>query len=158
MKRTNLMMLASMSAIILFTGCDSVNKVEDYAQKFEPKMEKIERHLENIEKQLEKVEVKKGRPCDHVSVLESLKDLMDENSDGEYQVDRSHIVNWDYNSIGRYTCKAKVKKISEKNPLGKKISSFTSAAYGLSDGGWVHYSTYITTDEYSFYVTLKSGQ
>jgi len=152
MKKT-LLLTAALGTMLLYTGCDSVDKAEAH-------MEKIEAKLESIEKQLAKeqsTEVKKGVPCDNTFALQSLKNLMDKHSDGEYEIDLNNIVVWDYNPVGRYNCRAKVKKISDKNPLGKKIDSYMSSLlYGLSDGGWVHYHTYITTaDENNFYVGLK---
>jgi hypothetical protein len=91
-----------------------------------------------------------------MAALETLKSLMDKNSDGDYTIDTDNIVIWDYNPVGRYQCRAKVKKVGDKNPLGKDINSFMSTLYGLKEGGWVHYHTYITTaDENNFYVSLK---
>jgi len=148
--RTQLWLAFIVGAGMSLTGCDSVDKAEAYAQK-------MEKSLVNIERKLEKLgeKPKKGIACDNGLALETLKSLMDKNSDGEYAVDKQNIVIWDYNSVGRYTCKVKVKKIADKNPLGKDINAFLSKLYGLHDGGWVHYHTYITTqDENNFYVGI----
>jgi len=146
----------AMAAMILFGGCDSIDKVETHVQKIEDQLKNMEAHLALMEKRAEKNEGKKGIPCDNTSALETLKSLMDKNSDAEYVVDTKNIVIWEYNPVGRYQCRAKVKKVGDKNPLGKEINIFMSTLYGLKEGGWIHYQTYITTaDESNFYVTLQ---
>ncbi len=153
------MTLAVLAASMIFmSGCDSVDKAEAHVLKIEKGLAAIEKKLSVMEQQQKSTGAQKGITCDNASALETLKSLMDKNSDGEYEVDKANIVVWDYNPVGRYTCRAKVKKIGEKNPLGKEISSMMSGMiYGLSDGGWVHYHTYITTkDEDNFYVGLDT--
>ena len=143
---------AAVMAICFLTACDSTEKDETYMQKCEQQLEDINSHLAALERQK-----KKGFSCENAAVLKALKQLIDKNADANYIVDRSNIVIWDYNPVGRYDCRAKVKKVGNRNPLGKKINPFISnTRYGLKDGGWVYYHTYITTkDNDKFYVGIK---
>ena len=96
---------------------------------------------------------KKGIGCDNKKVTEVLEGLLQKNGDAVYKVDTANIIVWDYNDVGRYTCKAKIIKTGEKSK--SEIAPYLSLAYGIKDGGWVNYHTYITTaDSSMFYVGL----
>jgi len=128
-------------AATFFTGCET-----------EEKLNKIENSLEVL------VERKKGVSCEDEAALEVLKSIVDKKFNGNFEIEKNNIVVWDYNAVGRYTCKAKIKKIGEskkktelskdKNVAMLSVMSqmFAPAQYGIgADGGWIHYYTYVTT-------------
>jgi hypothetical protein len=129
---------------LFFTGCET-----------EDKLNKIS---ENIEKLTQVKSVNKGVSCDDESALEVLKSIVDKKFNGDFEIEKNNIVVWDYNEVGRYTCKAKIKKVGEKKekielPKDKNAAMlsvmsqmFAPAQYGIGiDGGWVNYYTYVTT-------------
>ena len=131
-------------AATLFTGCET-----------EDKLNKIS---ENLEKLTEVKSVNKGVFCDDESALEVLKSIVDKKFNGDFEIEKNNIVVWDYNQVGRYTCKAKIKKVGEskeKTDLPKDENAamlsvmsqiLAPAQYGIdADGGWVNYYTYVTT-------------
>jgi len=128
-------------AVTFFTGCDT-----------EEKLDKIANNLEGL------VQTKKGVSCEDKGALEVLKSIVDKKFNGDFEIEKNNIVIWDYNAVGRYTCKAKIKKVGEKKkktelPKDKNAAMlsvmsqmFAPAQYGIgSDGGWVNYYTYVTT-------------
>ena len=129
---------------MFFTGCET-----------EDKLNKIS---ENIEKLTQVKSVNKGVSCDDEGALEVLKSIVDKKFNGDFEIEKNNIVIWEYNSVGRYTCKAKIKKVGERKEK-EKISNDKNAAmlaimsqvlapaqYGIgTEGGWVNYYTYETT-------------
>jgi len=129
---------------LFFTGCETE--------------EKINKISENIEKLTQVEHVKSGVSCEDDGVLEVLKSIVDKKFNGDFEIEKNNIVIWDHNSVGRYTCKAKIKKVGErkkkealpKNETAAMLSvmnqMFAPAQYGIGDdGGWVNYYTYVTT-------------
>ena len=128
-------------ATTLFTGCET-----------EDKLNKIANSLEDL------APSKKGVSCEDEGALGVLKSIVDKKFNGDFEIEKNNVVIWDYNNVGRYTCKAKIKKVGEKKkktelPKDKNAAMlsvmsqmFAPAQYGISeDGGWVNYYTYITT-------------
>jgi len=128
-------------AATLFTGCET-----------EEKLDKIASGIEGL------VQTKKGVSCEDEGALEVLKSIVDRKFNGDFDIEKNNIVIWDYDSVGRYTCKAKIKKVAErkekaelpkdKNAAMLSVMSqmFAPAQYGIgSDGGWINYYTYVTT-------------
>lgn len=128
-------------AVTLFTGCET-----------EEKLDKIANSLEGL------VQTKKGVSCDDEGALEVLKSIVDKKFNGDFEVEKNNIVVWDYNGVGRYTCKAKIKKVGEKKEkkklpknenaamLSVMSQMFAPAQYGIgAKGGWINYYTYVTT-------------
>jgi len=131
-------------AALFFTGCETE--------------EKINKISENIEKLTQVKHVKSGVSCEDKGALEVLKRIVDKKFNGDFEIEKNNIVIWDYNAVGRYTCKAKIKKVGEikkkealpKNETAAMLSvmnqMFAPAQYGIGiDGGWVNYYTYETT-------------
>jgi len=100
----------------------------------------------------------KGISCEDEGALRVLKRIVDKKFNGNFEIERNNIVIWDYNSVGRYTCKAKIKKVGErkkKEPLPQNETAtmfsvmnqmFAPIEYGIdAEGGWVNYYTYETT-------------
>ncbi len=129
---------------LFFTGCETE--------------EKINKISENIEKLTQVKSVNKGVTCEDEGALEVLKRIVDKKFNGDFEIEKNNIVIWDLNSVGRYTCKAKIKKVGEKKektelPKDKNAAMlsvmnqmFAPAQYGIgTDGGWVNYYTYVTT-------------
>ena len=128
----------------LFTGCETE--------------EKINKISENIEKLTQVKRVTSGVSCEDEGALKVLKSIVDKKFNGDFEIEKNNIVVWDYNSVGRYTCKAKIKKVGEKKEkielpkdenaamLSVMSQMFAPAQYGIgNDGGWVNYYTYVTT-------------
>ena len=88
---------------------------------------------------------KKGTSCESKVAINTLTSVVNKNTNKQYAIDENNIVIWDYNPVGRYMCKAKLKKVSDKNTNKTQIAPYISAVYGISDGGWVTYQTYETT-------------
>jgi hypothetical protein len=101
---------------------------------------------------------KKGVSCEDRGALEVLKSIVDKKFNGDFEIEKDNIVVWDYNSVGRYSCRAKIKKVGEQKT--KKSASknadmdalmamsqlFAPAQYGIGEkGGWINYYTYETT-------------
>jgi len=120
--------------------------------------QKIDQVIEKLD-EISTSEVPKGVPCDDAGALKVLKRIVDRKFDGDFEIEKENIVIWDYNPVGRYTCKAKIKKASEQKekqelPKDETAAMFTvmnqmfaPANYGISsDGGWVNYYTYTTTN------------
>lgn len=118
---------------VLFTGCETGDKF---------------------------VKHKKGVPCDDKGALKTLKSIVDKKFNGDFEILKDEIVVWDYNDVGRYECRAKIKKIGEIKDKKKIATSkndtqmalevmsqmFAPAQYGIFEsGGWVNYYTYETT-------------
>ena len=104
------------------------------------------------------VQTKKGVSCEDEGALEVLKGIVDKKFNGNFEIEKNNIVVWNYNAVGRYTCKAKIKKVGErkkKTELSKDKNvamlsvmnqMFAPAQYGIgADGGWINYYTYVTT-------------
>jgi len=132
------------AGVLFFTGCDTE--------------EKINKISENIEKLTQVESVNKGVSCEDKEALEVLKSIVDKKFNGDFEIEKNNIVIWDYNDVGRYTCKAKIRKVAERKektelPKDKNAAMlsamsqlFAPAQYGISeDGGWVNYYTYETT-------------
>jgi hypothetical protein len=128
-------------AATLFTGCDT-----------EDKLNKISENIEKL------TQVQKGVSCEDEGALEVLKSIVDKKFNGDFEIEKNNIVVWDHNEVGRYTCKAKIKKVGErkkkeklpkdKDALMLSVMSqiLVPVQYGIgSDGGWVNYYTYVTT-------------
>ena len=128
-------------AALFFTGCET-----------QEKLDKIANNLEGL------VQTKKGVSCEDKGALEVLKSIVDKKFNGNFEIEKNNIVVWDYSAVGRYTCKAKIKKVGErkeKKKLPKNENAamlsvmsqmFAPVQYGISsDGGWVNYYTYVTT-------------
>ena len=128
-------------AVTLFTGCGTDDKPN-----------KIASEVEGV------VQEKKGVSCEDEGAIEVLKSIVDKKFNGDFEVETNNIIVWDYNAVGRYTCKAKIKKVGErkeKRKLPKNENAamlsvmsqmFAPAQYGIgSDGGWINYYTYVTT-------------
>lgn len=131
-------------AATLFTGCETEEKINTIS--------------ENIEKLTQVKSVNKGVSCEDKGALEVLKSIVDKKFNGDFEIEKNNIVIWDYNAVGRYTCKAKIKKVGEKKEktklpkdgnaamLSVVSQMFAPAQYGIdADGGWVNYYTYVTT-------------
>ena len=129
---------------LFFTGCETE--------------EKINKISENIEKLTQVEHLKRGVSCADEGALDVLKRIVDKKFNGDFEIEKNNIVIWDHNSVGRYTCKAKIKKVGErkkKEALPKDETAamlsvmnqmFAPAQYGIgADGGWVNYYTYVTT-------------
>ncbi len=127
--------MAMMAAAALMTGCNNILTGE--------KPESV---------------LHKGINCDDSAALDVLKSIVDQKFNGDFEIEKSNIVVWDYNPVGRYTCKAKIKRVGDntkKKPTSKSSeldalmmmsTMFAPAAYGISnEGGWVNYYTYTTT-------------
>lgn len=116
-----------------------------------------------------------GVSCEDESALEVLKSIVDKKFNGDYEIEKKNIVIWDYNSVGRYTCRAKIKKVGKSKqkkalPKDKELAMlavmgemFAPAQYGIGpDGGWINYYTYVTTasnrKNRHFYVEIFSNQ
>ncbi len=128
----------------LFTGCET-----------EDKLNKIS---ENLEKLTQVKSGNRGVSCEDDGALKVLKSIVDKKFNGDFEIEKNNIVVWDYSEVGRYTCKAKIKKVGEKKektelPKDKNAAMlsvmnqmFAPAQYGIgTDGGWVNYYTYVTT-------------
>jgi len=146
---------------LLFTGCET-----------DKKLDKIAENLEGL------VTVKKGVSCEDKGVLEVLKRIVDKKFDADFKIEEENIVIWDYNSVGRYTCRAKIKKVGEhKNKTASSTDKdvamlavltqmYAPAQFGITaEGGWINYYTYVTTasskEDRHLYVeifTEKSGE
>jgi len=100
----------------------------------------------------------KGVACDDKVALKVLKRIVDEKFNGDFEIEKDNIVIWDYNPVGRYSCRAKIKKVGEQknkkvtttddtdNILSVMSQIMAPAQYGISEeGGWVSYYTYETT-------------
>jgi len=149
-------------AATFFTGCES-----------EEKLNKISESLEKLS-----LHTRPGVSCEDKSALEVLKSIVDKKFNGDFEIEKDNIVVWDYNSVGRYTCRAKVKKVGErkkkektpkdKDELMLSVMSqmLAPVQYGIGpDGGWVNYYTYETTSStkenrhmYVEIFTEESGQ
>jgi hypothetical protein len=130
---------------LFFTGCET-----------EDKLNKISENLEKLA-QVQRVE-KKGVSCEDNDVLDILKRIVDKKFNGDFEIDKNNIVIWEYNAVGKYTCKSKIKKVGERKEK-EKVSNDKNAAmlaimnqvlapaqYGIgAEGGWVNYYTYETT-------------
>lgn len=101
---------------------------------------------------------KKGVTCDDKGALKTLKSIVDKKFNGDFEIEKDNIVIWDYNPVGRYTCRSKIKKIGEQKekksaPKNDELAAlmamsqlFAPAQYGIGEkGGWVNYYTYETT-------------
>lgn len=148
--------IVSIAAVSFFlTGCDTDKKLDQI--------------IENL--QTLSSSSGKGVSCEDADALQLLKQIVDRKFDGDFEVEKDNIVVWDYNPVGRYTCKAKIKKVGEKKEkteLPKDETAammtvmsqmFAPAQYGIgSDGGWVNYYTYVTTastkENRHFYVEI----
>ena len=144
MKTISKITMALAVAALFFTGCETE--------------EKINKISENIEKLTQVKSVNKGVSCDDEGALEVLKSIVDKKFNGDFEIEKNNIVIWDYNTVGRYTCKAKIKKVGERKEkpkvskdknaamLAVMSQMFAPAQYGIgADGGWVNYYTYVTT-------------
>jgi len=117
----------------------------------------------------------KGVTCDDKGALEVLKQIVDKKFSGDFEIEKDNIVVWDYNSVGRYTCRAKIKKVGERKvqktaPKNDDLAAlmamsqlFAPAQYGIDEkGGWVNYYTYETTTstkkDRSLYVEIYTEQ
>jgi len=116
----------------------------------------------------------KGVSCENTDAMELLKSIVDKKFNGDFEIDKNNIVIWDYNPVGRYTCKAKIKRVGEQK--AKKSTSnqdldalmimsqmLAPAQYGIGkEGGWVNYYTYQTTAASKkhnyFYVEIFSDE
>jgi hypothetical protein len=137
--------IAMVGAALFFTGCET-----------EDKLNKISENIEKLT-QVQRVE-KKGVSCEDSDALEVLKRIVDKKFNGDFEIEKNNIVIWEYSPVGRYTCKAKIKKVGERKKK-EKISNDKNAAmlaimtqvlapaqYGIgAEGGWVNYYTYETT-------------
>ena len=135
----------------------------------EEKLDKIANNLEGL------VQIRKGVSCEDEGALEVLKSIVDKKFNGDFEIVKNNIVIWDYNAVGRYTCKAKIKKVGERKEK-KKLPKDTNAAmfavmnqmfapaqYGISEnGGWINYYTYVTTsstkENRHLYVEIYSNE
>jgi len=149
-------------AVLFFTGCEVEEKIDK-------RMDKITNSLETLveaSKKSSSTTATKGFSCDNKEVLTILKRIVDRKFNGDFEVEKENIVIWDYNNVGRYTCKAKIKKVGEQknNTSSRKNDNeliysmlgemLAPAQYGISkDGGWVNYYTYVTTTS-DMYVEL----
>lgn len=119
-------------SVVFFTGCETTNKFNEVE--------------------------KKGVSCEDKGALSVLKNIVDKKFNGDFEIEKDNIVIWDYNAAGRYTCKAKIKKIGERkakkvvskndteNMLAVMNQILAPAQYGIAEnGGWVNYYTYVTT-------------
>lgn len=141
MKKSIKIVITLVIATASFTGCETEDKQN--------------KNSENANKL---TVTKKGVSCEDESALSILKRIVDKKFNGDFEIEKNNIVVWDYNPVGRYTCKAKIKKVGERkekkvlpkgdNALMLSVMSemFAPAQFGISaDGGWVHYYTYLTT-------------
>ena len=149
---------------IFFSGCEMEEKLYT-------RIDNISNSLETLvelskEANSSSTTVKKGFSCDNKDVLKSLKNIVNNKFNGDFKVEKENIVIWDYNSVGRYTCKAKIKKVGKRK---RNISSrendnelmysmlgeiLAPSKYTISkDGRWVNYYTYVTTTS-NMYVEL----
>lgn len=130
------------TAGVIFSGCEPLSKVTTT------------------------MEQNKGVSCEDKDALGVLKRIVDKKFNGDFEIEKDNIVVWDYNNVGRYTCRAKIKKVGESKQQEKKESDselagllamsqlFAPAQYGISEkGGWVNYYTYETTQG-SLYVEI----
>lgn len=134
--------IVSITAVSFFlTGCDT-----------DKKLDQIIKNLQTLSSS------GKGVSCEDADALQLLKQIVDRKFDGDFEVEKDNIVVWDYNHVGRYTCKAKIKKVGEKKEktelpkddtaamMAMMNQMFAPAQYGIgSNGGWVNYYTYTTT-------------
>jgi len=152
-----LIIIPVMVGITFFlTGCDT-----------DKKLDRIIQNLETLTAQ----DASRGVSCEDEGALKVLKKIVDRKFDGDFEIEKENIVVWDYNPMGRYTCKAKIKKVGEKKEktelpedenarmLAVMSQMFAPAQYGIgSDGGWVNYYTYVTTastkENRHFYVEI----
>ncbi len=114
---------------------------------------------------------KKGTSCEKKDAVAILKRIVDRKFNGDYEIESDNIIVWDYNPVGRYTCKAKIKKVAEakkkstdkdKDPDAAMIAVMAEllapAQFGISkEGGWVNYYTYETT-KHSLYVEIFTDE
>jgi hypothetical protein len=136
----------------MFTAC----KLED---KLDERVDKITTSLETIAKssQILSQQRAKGFSCDDEDALQRLQEMVKHEFGSNFEIDRDNIVIWSQNSVGRYTCKVKVKKREKKKKkssadndlvytvLGKM---FATDKHGVGkDGGWINYYTYLTTTQ-----------
>ena len=116
---------------VIFTGCETGEKLTQH---------------------------KKGVSCDDKGALKILKSIVDRKFNGDFEIEKNNIVIWDYNDVGRYECRAKIKKVGEsktkkevkkndtENMFAVMNQILAPAQYGISEsGGWVNYYTYVTT-------------
>jgi hypothetical protein len=132
------------AAAVFFSGCKTEDTLESMAK--------------NLDKLTQTKERQKGVSCEEKDVLEVLKSIVDKKFNGDFQIEKDAIVIWDYNSVGRYTCRARIKKVGERKEKTKLPDNeneaalailgqiFTPAQFGIgNDGGWINYYTYVTT-------------
>lgn len=146
-------------ATLLLTGCET-----------DQKLDQIIKNLETLNTQ-KKETAPKGVSCDNERITKILKSIVDKKFNGDFEIEKDNIVIWDYNPVGRYTCKAKIKKVGNRKEraelpkddtaaiLATMNQMFAPANYGISsNGGWVNYYTYITTtstpENNRFYVEI----
>ena len=143
--RTAMKTTLVLAAATLFTGCES----EETLNKIAVSMEKLSSQTK---------ESRAGIPCEDEDALEVLKSIVDKKFHGNFEIEKEKIVIWDYNGVGRYTCKAKIKKVGERKgkealPKNKDLAMltvmgqmFAPVQYGITEeGGWINYYTYETT-------------
>jgi hypothetical protein len=145
--------------MVLLLGLSTVFTACKLEEKIDERVDKITNSLEIIAKSTKTLAEKKdkGFPCDDEDALERLQEMVKHEFGSSFEIDRDNIVIWSQNSVGRYTCKAKVKKVKKKK---KKSSSdndlvytvlgkmFASDKHGVGkDGGWINYYTYLTTSK-----------
>ena len=105
-----------------------------------------------------------GRPgveCDSKRAVSLTQNILNNQvlRNGNLKLDVNNIVIWNYNKVGRYTCKAKV----SGSDGAKTVNPFLLRMYGLSINpktskisGWIKYDTYKTTKGNNFYVQIDT--
>ena len=131
MKKIILNSLFLCGMILLFSGCEEVDKLIGKA----------------------------GMKCDSQEVISLTEEILNNQimKNSNLKLDINNIVVWDYNKVGRYECKAKVNGLSQKGIYG----SWMLKLYGLSldektnkISGWIKYNTYKTTTN-GYYVEIQ---
>jgi len=106
---------------------------------------------------------KEGKKCDSQDIISLTEDILNSQilKDGTLKIDQKNIVVWDYNNVGRYSCKAKVSGINNDD----KLNRYMLIPYGLSlnsktneISGWINYNTYQTTQGGGYYVQIETNK
>ena len=104
---------------------------------------------------------KEGMKCDSKEIVSLTEQILNNQilKKGTLKIDPENIVVWDYNKVGRYSCKAKVSGINSSDNL----NTYILPLYGLSlnsktneINGWVNYNTYKTTKGGGYYVQIET--
>lgn len=104
---------------------------------------------------------KKGMQCDSKEIVSLTEEILNNQilKNGTLKIDPNNIVIWDYNKVGRYSCKAKVNGKNNDD----RLNPYLLPQYGLrlnsktnQISGWVNYNTYKTTQGDGYYVQIET--